>query len=280
MFNWFLFYKFIAGYIQSLSIQPKLQALEDRPATLVRSNTIDIIEVPLLKLAEVNDEGLFIVAKSKLEGVEILAITESQGTFRITPKNHIYIEKIYVDTLKLFPNREKIYMSFIKDQKLIIKSWSFKRQNVVDISMPGAVQFTKPRLTNAVGETFFVAEEKYVTWPYEGYKTTACRFGLESECFKCIEVTCGGIKEIIGIGDEIFVFNQKAEVFSFNLSGDKRISRGTLNHNGLLKAVIYHGNIYIGCYVRSKCTLFLEKFNRKCNEWIPVNNFNFIDNYF
>lgn len=236
---------------------------------MIRSNTVDIIEVPHI-VNEVNDEGLFIVAKSKLEGVEIFAITESQGTLRPTSKYHINIDKIHLDTLKLFPNREKIYVTYIKDQKLNVKSWSFKRQTIVDIFIPRAVQLLKPRLTNAVGGTFFVAEEKYVTWPFEGYKTMACRFGPESENYKCIEANCGGIKEIIGIGDEIFVFNQKAEVFSFNIINGKRTLRGTLSNNGVLKAVIYHGNIYIGSYARSKCTLFIEKFDKKTNEWNVV----------
>lgn len=239
---------------------------------MIRSNTVDIIEVPHI-VHEVNDEGLFIVAKSKLEGVEIFAITESQGTLRPTSKYHINIDKTCLDTLKLFPNREKIYVSYTKDQKLIVKSWSFKRQTIVDISLPKPVQFLKPRLINAIGGTFFVAEEKYVTWPFEGYKTMACKFGPETENYKCIEANCGGIKEIIGTGDEIFVFNQKAEVFSFSIINGKRSLRGSLSNNGILKAVIFHGNIYVGCYVRSKCTLFIEKFNKKTNEWSLVNGF-------
>lgn len=219
---------------------------------------------------EITDDGLFIITRGKCEGVEVYALNELHGSLQIMPKYHINTNKISMDTLKLYPNREIIYFSYVKDQKLIIKSWNFKRQNMADIVLPSKVQHLKPRLTNAVRDTFFVTEEKYMTWPSEGYKTTVCRFGLASENYKCLELNCGGIKEILGLGDEIFVFNQKAEMFSFNVHGGKRMSKTTLNHNGILKAVVFNGKIYVACYIRSKCTIFVEQLNAKANKWITV----------
>lgn len=258
--------QFIAGYIQSMINTPK------NPITHFQQNAVEIFEAPAMIENECNgDEGLFIIAKSKCEGVELYIVSEFNRSLRTMPKYHINTDKMNLDAVKLFPNRDRIYFSQIKDQKLMIKCWSFKKQTMIDVLLPTTVQYLKPRLTNAVGETFFVSEEKYITWPYEGYKTTACKFGLESENYKSIEVNCGGMKEIIGIGDEMFVINHKAEVFSFNLcGGGKRVARGVLNHNGIVKAIVYHGTIYVGCYIRSKCTLFIEQFDRMSNQWIVV----------
>lgn len=230
-----------------------------------------------------NDEGLFIVAKSQCEGFEIYAITESNRSIRMMPKYHINTDKINIETVKVFAVRDRIFFSYIKDQKLLIKSWSFKRQTMIDVTLPPTVQYLKPRLTNASAGSFYVSEEKYVAWPQkDGFKTIVCKFGLDSESYKCIEVNCGGIKEIIGNGDEIFVFTQKFDVYSFNSAGGKRIARGTLTHNGLIKAIVYHGNIYVGNYIRSKCTLFVEQLKKKSNQWVTVilklSNFNFILN--
>lgn len=242
------------------------------PITYIPPKPVEIIKTPALIDYECGDDGLFIIAKSKCEGVELYIASEFNRSLKIMPKYHINTDKIHLDDVKLFPNKDKIYFSQIKDQKLMIKSWSFKQQTMVDVLLPTTVQYLKPRLTNAVGESFFVSEEKFITWPYEGYKTTACKFGLESESYKSIEVNCGGMKEIIGIDDEIFVINHKAEVFSFNLSDGKRIACGTLNHNGIIKAIAYHGSIYVGCYIRSKCTLFIEQFNKMSNQWVVVSN--------
>lgn len=266
----------MAGYIQSLVNVPI--PIPEKPPVFIRSKTVDIQKVekvPPIDLTEINDEGLFIVAKNKLDGVDVYATIELNGALRIMPKYHIFVEKMNLESLKVFSNREKLYLSYMKEQRLVLKSWNFKRQNLMEIVLPTTVQFLKPRLTNAVGEQFFVAEEKYITWPYEGYKTTACVFGLETENYKCIEANCGGIKEIIGIEDEIFVFNQKAEVFSFNVSdAGKRYPRGSLSRNGILKAITYHGTIYVACYVRSKCTVYVEKFNKETNQWAMVNYLN------
>lgn len=272
----------MAGYIQSLANVPIPipVPVPEKPPVLIRSKTVVIQKVekkPPTEVTEINDEGLFIVAKNKLDGVDIYATIELNGALRVMPKYHIFVEKMNLETLKVFSNREKLYLSYIKEQRLVLKSWNFKRQNLTEIVLPTTVQFLKPRLTNAVGEQFFVAEEKYITWPYEGYKTTACVFGLETENYKCIEANCGGIKEIIGIEDEIFVFNQKAEVFSFNVNdAGKRYPRGSLSRNGMLKAITYHGTIYVACYVRSKCTVYVEKFNKETNQWVMVSDINII----
>lgn len=246
------------------------------PVPYIRQNTVKIVRTPALADIEREnervDDGLFMIAKSKCEGVELYVVSEFNRSLRIMPKYHINTDKINLDSVKLFPNKDRIYFSQIKDQKLMIKSWSFKRQTMVDVLLPTTVQYLKPRLANAVDESFYVSEEKYINWPYEGYKTTACKFGLESENYKSIEVNCGGMKEIIGIGDEIFVINHKAEVFSFSLTSKKRISRGSLNHNGIIKAIVYRGNIYVGCYIRSECTLFIEKFNKVSNQWAVVSD--------
>ena len=238
-----------------------------------RQSTFEVSQTSMLldsTASTSNDEGLFIITKSKCEGFEIYAISDFNRSIRMMPKYHINTDKINIETVKVFAVRDRIFFSYIKDQKLLIKSWTFKRQTMVDVTLPPTVQYLKPRLTNAVAGSFYVSEEKYVAWPNEGYKTIVCRFGLDSESYKCIEVNCGGMKEIIGNGDEIFVFNQKFEVYSFNLAGGKRVARGTLTHNGLIKAVVYHGNIYVGNYIRSKCTLFVEQFKKKSNQWATV----------
>ncbi|XP_055297308.1 uncharacterized protein LOC129565946 [Sitodiplosis mosellana] len=262
---------FIAGYMQSF-----ISTAEKSPV-YSRQDTFNVSKTPMLldsmNSESSNDEGLFIIAKSKCEGMEIYAISDFNRSLRIMPKYHIDTDKINIELVRVFPVRDRIFFSYIKDQKLLIKSWTFKRQTMVDVTLPPTVQYLKPRLTNAVGGSFYVSEEKYVAWPYEGYKTIVCKFGLDSECYKCIEVNCGGMKEIIGSGDEIFVINQKSEVSSFNLIGGKRIARGTLTYNGIIKAVIYHGNIYVGNYIRSKCTLFVEQFKKKSNQWITIASF-------
>lgn len=241
-----------------------------RQNTFDASQTQSMLDSPRNACHANTDKGLFIVTKSKCEGMEIYAISEFNQTLRIMPKYHVDTDKINIDTVRVFAVGDRIFFSYIKDQRLLIKSWAFKRQSMVDVKLPPTVHYLKPRLTNAVGGSFYVADEKFVTWPHEGYKTTVCKFGLESESYKCIEVNYGGIKEIIGNCDEIFTFSQKAEVFSFNLNGAKRIPRGTLNHNGIIKAVVYHGSIYVGNYVRSKCTLYVEQFKRKANQWVTV----------
>lgn len=233
---------------------------------------MDIIKSPVFIDSDISDDGLFIVAKSKCEGVEMYSVSQSNQSLRIVPKYHINTDKINIDTVKLFANRDQILFSCIKDQKLMVKSWSFKRKTMIEIQLPNAVQNLKPRVANAVGESFFITEEKYAVWPYEGYKTIACKFALESENYKCIDINFGGIKEIIGICDEIFVFNQRAEVTSFSLTGTKKNSRGTLNHNGIIRAIIFHGSIYVGTYVRSKNSVFVDLYNRKLNQWMTVSH--------
>lgn len=256
-------------------MQSYMNEAENTP-TYNRQNTFDISQTPTTMSTidksnrDCNDEGLFIIAKSKCEGLEVYAISEHNRSFKILPKYHLNTDKINIDTVKLFPVRDRIYISYIKDQRLWIRSWGFKRQTMVDVPLPQTVQYLKPRVTNAVGESFFISEEKYVTWPYEGYKTTVCKFGLESESYKCIELNFGGIKEMVGIGDELFVFNSKSEVFSFSFKGDKRMARGTLAHNGIIKAVVYRHKIYVGNYVQSKSTLFVEQFKKNTNQWITV----------
>lgn len=267
--------QYIAGYIQSLvntknlSIQEK-QLAKEKPI-YNRQNTFEINKnQTIIEHESTFDEGLFIITKSKTDGAEILAISEHNRLLRILPKYHINTDKINLDTVKIFPIRDRICFTYIKEQRLIVKSWNFKRQTLIDVTLPAKVQYLKPRLTNAVGESFFVLEERCLNWPHENYKTTVCKFVLESENCKSIELNYGGIKEMIGIGNEIYVINQKAEVFSFNLPGGKRVSRGTLNHNGILRAVVFHGNIYVGCYVRNKCTLFVEHYKKKTNQWTTV----------
>lgn len=253
-------------------MQSFINAAEKSPI-FSRQNTFDTINAAMVldsRDCANNDEGLFIVTKSKSGGMEIYAISDFNRSLKVLPKYHIDTDKINIDTVRVFAGRDRIFFSFMKDQRLMIKSWSFKRQIITDVKIPSTVLYFKPRVTNATGGYFYVAEEKYVAWPCDGYKTTICKFGLDTEGYKCIEVNCGGMKEIIGLGDEIFLFNQKSEVSSFNLTGGKRISRGILSNNGIIKAVIYHGNIYVGNFIRSKCTLFVEQFKKKSNQWITV----------
>lgn len=244
----------------------------ENPPILNRQNTFEISKVPDILAHENIDEGLYIITKGKNDGVEIHAISEIDKMVKMQPKYHINTDRINIDinTLKTLSVRDRIYLCYVKDQRLIMKSWNFRRQTLADVILPIAVQNLKPRMVNASGETIFVLEEKYSIKPYEGYKTAVYKFDLESDFYKCIEGNFSGMKEIIGIGDEVFLFNQKAEVFSFNIIGGKPTSRGTLNHNGLLKSVIFHGNIYVGCYIRSKCILFIEMYQKKSNQWITV----------
>lgn len=252
----------------------------EKPTSYHCQNAIEFSETTILhdtpdNLKTNQDEGLFIVTKSKCEGMEIYAISGFNRTPRIMPKYHIETDKINIDTVKVFSVKDRIFFSYIKDQRLLIKSWSFKRQTLVDVKLPPTVLYLKPRLANSVGGSFYVSDEKFVAWPHETYKTTVCKFGLDSETYKCIEVNYGAMKEIIGNGDEIFLFSNKSEVSSFNLNGGKRIPRGTLTYNGIVKAAIYHGNLYAGNYVKSKCTLFVEQFKKKSNQWVTVISFCF-----
>lgn len=238
------------------------------------NNRLAIAGIPKdLPESEIGEKGLFVIAKSKNgTGVEFYSIPDFERSRTNLLKYRMNTEGISTFTLKLFPKKDRIYISYLtRNQRLEIKSWSFQSQLMTDVVMPNTVQYLKPRLINAVGDAFLVSEEKYVTWPHESYKTTVCKFGLESEYYKCIEFNSDSLKEIICIGDDVFAFgNQKADVLSFNMSTGKRTSRGAINNNGVVKAVVFHDNLYIGSYVRSKCTLFVELFDRKNNRWVTV----------
>lgn len=245
--------------------------MESTPV-LNRQNTFEISKAPDIFGGDNIDEGLYIIAKGRCDGVEIYAICEIDEMVKIIPKYQIDTDNINIDTVRIFPIRDRIYFSCTRDQRLFMKSWSFRRQTLADVLLPSTIQSVKPRLVNASGESIFVLEEKHLA-RCEGYKTIVYKFGLESEFYKCIEGNFGGMKEIIGVGDEVFLFNQRAEVFSFNIAGGKPTSRGTLNHNGILKAVIFHDNIYVGCYIRPKCTLFVELYKKRSNQWTTVSRY-------
>lgn len=191
-------------------MQSLMNAAEKSPI-FSRENTFDTFNAQMIldsRDCTNNDEGLFIVTKSKSGGMEIYAISDFNRSIKVLPKYHIDTDKINIDTVRVFARRDRIFFSFMKDHRLMIKAWSFNRQIITDVKIPSTIVYSKPRVTNSAGGSFYVAEEKYVTWPSDGYKTTICKFGLDTECYKCIEVNCGGMKEIIGLGDEIFLFNQ------------------------------------------------------------------------
>lgn len=146
---------------------------------------------------------------------------------------------------------------------------------MTDVLVPTTVQYIKPRFINEINGEILISEEKYVTWPHEGFKTTVCKFALESESYKCIEFSYDSLKEIIYFENEIFAFSgQKAEVLSFDMNTSKRTPRGALNKNGITKAVIYRGNLYVGCYIRQKCYLYVERYDKKNNQWDIVSGGN------
>lgn len=225
---------------------------------------------------EISDKGPFIIAKARTSnGVEFYSISDLERTRTVLSKYRINTDGMNAHTLKLFPHKDRIYVCYLtRNLRLEVKSWSFKGQTMTDMLVPSTIQYLKPRLISAVGDDILVSDEKYVTWPYESYKTTACKFGLESESYRCVEFNYDSLKEIICMGDDIFVFsNQKPEVVSFDFNTNKRTSRGILNNNGTIKAIIYHGNLYVGSYVRSQCTLFVEHFDKINNQWTVVSSF-------
>lgn len=266
--------KNVALQEKPLAKEKEKEREREKERIYLRQNTFEVNRSPSPSENIFNDEGLFIIARGKIEGAEIYAISDFNKTLKILPKYHINIEKINIETVKVLAIRDRIYFTFAKDQRLVVKSWNFKRQTMLDVLLPAKVQTLKPRLTNAVGESFYILEEKFTNtnWSQEGNKTTICKFGLDTESYKCMEFNGNGIKEIIGIGNDVFTINAKGEVFSFTFGVNKKISRGILNHNGIPKAVVFHGNIYVGCYIRAKCTLFVEQYKRKTNQWATVSN--------
>lgn len=223
-----------------------------------------------------SDKGLIVLTKSANgNAIECYAISDVDRTRHFLPKYRINANGMNMSTMKIFSHKDRIYMCYsVKNQRFEIKTWKFKTQIMSEICLPAALQHIKPRLVAAVGDELLLSQEKYVTWPSEGYRTTVCKFGLESENYTNIEFVYDSLKEIICLGEDIFMFgSQKANVVSFNLSTRQRTSRGTLNSNGIVKAAIYRGNLYVGSYVRSQSTLFIELFNRKSNQWKVVRMF-------
>lgn len=219
---------------------------------------------------EVSDKGLYIVVRNRNSGdLEFYSICDTKPSRIHLPQFHIDTDDINIHSLKLFPCNDYIYVThLIRNQRLEIKSWNFKSQDLEDVMLPSTVQFLRPRITNVFGDAVLIMEEKYVTWPHEFHKTIAYKFGLKSEYYRSIEFNCENVIEIACLGDEVFAFSgQKTDVWSFDLNMGKRTSRGTLNSNGAVKAVVYRGNLYIASFVRARCTLFIEQYNEKTNRW-------------
>lgn len=223
------------------------------------------------------DSGLFIVAKSRNGStIDFYAISETCWTRKCLPKYRINTDGMNTFTMKIFPHKNRIYVCYItRSQQLQIKSWCFEKQTMVDVLVPPTVQYLKPRIFNEIDGEILVLDEKYVTWPHESHKTIVCKFGLESESYECIEFNYDSLKEIIYYDNELYVFsNQKPDVMSIDLHTTRRTPRGILNKNGTIKAVIFHGNLYAGSYIRTKCYLYVERFDKKKNEWNIVSELN------
>lgn len=238
--------------------------------------------MPALPANNAVDSGLFIVAKSRNgNAVDFYGISESGCTRKCLPKYRMNTDGINTFTMKVFPYKNRLYICYSnRGQQLQIKSWSFETQTITDFLVPSAVQYLKPRLINEIGGEILVSEEKYVTWPYEGFKITACKFGLESESYKCIEFSYDNLKEIIYFENELFAFsNQKPDVVSINFNTSKQTQRGSLNKSGVVRAVVFHGNLYVGCYIRTKCYLYIERYDKKNNCWNVVSDNNFWSRY-
>lgn len=105
-------------------------------------------------------------------------------------------------------------------------------------------------------------------------KMTAYKFQFDSAKYQTVEFNYDGVKAMVCFEDDVSVFSNKTlEVFSFNFNSGERTSRGALNNGGLVKPAIFNGVLYAGAYVRSKCTLFVERFDMHSNQWIIVNMF-------
>lgn len=265
-------FQFIAGYVESMvncrdqsNMNIKLNGLST-PMVIPKSTP---------SVNHLSDKGLLILTKNhNANTIEFYAISDSDCTRFSLPKYRINANGMNLSTLKIFPHKDRIYICYLmRNQRLEIKTWKFKSQLIAEVSLPAAVQYIKPRLITACGDEILVSEEKFVTWPSEGYKTTICKFGLESANYTNIEFVYDSLKEIICFGEDIFIFSsQKSNVASFNLNTRMRTSRGTLNNNGIVRAVIYRGRLYVGVFIRSQCTLFVEQFNRRNNQWKVVSN--------
>lgn len=238
------------------------------------SNQFAIAKQLPIAAKDVNDTGLFIAAMSRNGNcVEFFSLSDTEHTRTFLPNYRINIDVLKMVTMRIFPHKNRIYICYTtKNHQLQIKSWCFKAQTMNDVLVPATVKHLKPRLISAVGDEILVSEEKCVTWPFvDGFNTTVYKFGLESESYKSIEFNYDSLKEIIHVEDELFVFSAlKAEVQSFDLNTCKQTSRGTLHNNGIVKAVIFHGTLYVGCYIRSQCYLFVEKYEKNSNQWIIV----------
>lgn len=232
------------------------------------------IDVPKpIAVEDVSDVGLFITAKSRSGNfVDFYGICDMNCTRVSIPKYRINTNGIKSCAIKMFRHKSRIYICYsTRSQQLQIKYWCFKSKTVSDTHLPLKMRFLKPRLINVVADEILVSEEKYVKLPLEGFKITASKFGLESESYKTIDFTYYSLKEIICFKDEVNAFSsQKSEVLSFNLNTSKRTPRGKLNYNGVVEAVIFHSNLYVGCYNRTKCCLFVEQFDSDSNQWNVV----------
>lgn len=219
------------------------------------------------------DSGLFIIAKSRNDSsVRFYGLCEESCTRKYLPKYHLNTIGINTFTMKIFSHQNQIYVCYsTKNQQLQIKSWCFKTQSMTDLLTPITVQHLRPRLVNAIGGEILVSEEKYAKWPYEGFKITACKFGIGTKSYKSIEFTYDSLKEIIYFENEIFAFsNQKPEVVSFDINTMKRTPRGSLNKHGIVRAVVFHANLYVGCYIRLKSHLYIERYDKKNSHWNTV----------
>ncbi|XP_055296720.1 uncharacterized protein LOC129565647 [Sitodiplosis mosellana] len=262
---------FIAGYLESIASDNSTSSSRSNAIANNHASRFSIPEpMTVAATSSIIDAGLFIIAKSRNgSAVDFYSISETSGTRKCLPKYGIKTDGINTFTMRIFPHKNRIYMCYsTRGQQLQIKCWCFETQAMTDVLIPATVQYIKPRFVNEIGGEILVSEEKYVTWPYEGFKITACKFGLESESYKSIEFNYDNLKEIIYFEDEIFVFSsQKSEVMSFDMNTTKSTPRGSLNKNGIVKAVIFHGNLYVGCYIRTKCYLYVERYDKKNNHW-------------